>query len=72
MTGEDGGIGTGSAEQAKVSVSLQVRNTGPVTVVKWCSSMRERVPRLPRPDKQLEAFAKVMLEQQEETEVSFE
>jgi beta-glucosidase len=56
-----------------VSVTLRVRNTGARNgreVVQVY--VRERRPRLPRPDKELKAFAKVMLEPQEETEVGFE
>jgi beta-glucosidase len=60
-------------EPLRVSVSLRVRNTGSRNggeVVQLY--VRERQPRLTRPDKELKAFAKVSLEPQEETEVSFE
>ncbi|MDQ6742465.1 MAG: glycoside hydrolase family 3 C-terminal domain-containing protein, partial [Candidatus Dormibacteraeota bacterium] len=60
-------------EPLRVSVSLRVRNTGSRNggeVVQLY--VRERQPRLTRPDKELKAFAKVSLEPQEVTEVSFE
>jgi beta-glucosidase len=60
-------------EPLRVSVSLRVRNTGARNgreVVQLY--VRERQPRLTRPDKELKAFAKVSLEPQEETEVTFE
>jgi len=55
-----------------VAVSLTVRNTGGRAgreVVQLY--VRERRPRLQRPDKELKAFAKVALESGEETEVRF-
>ncbi|MBJ7598051.1 MAG: glycosyl hydrolase [Candidatus Nephthysia bennettiae] len=63
----------GVGEPLRVSVSLRVRNTGARNgreVVHLY--VRERQPRLTRPDKELKAFAKVSLEPQEETEVTFE
>jgi beta-glucosidase len=57
----------------QVSVRLRVRNTGRRNgreVVQLY--VHERTPRLRRPEKELKSFAKVMLEPQEETEVSFE
>jgi beta-glucosidase len=63
----------GEGEPLRVSVSLSVRNTGGRNgreVVQLY--VRERQPRLKRPDQELKAFAKVSLEPQEETEVTFE
>ncbi len=56
-----------------VTVSLRVRNTGQRAgreVVQLY--LRERQPRLPRPERELRAFAKVALQPGEETEVSFQ
>jgi beta-glucosidase len=66
-------IEEGESEPLRVSVSLRVRNTGGRNgreVVQLY--VRERQPRLTRPDKELKAFAKMSLEPQEETEVTFE
>ncbi len=57
-------------EERAVTVALTVRNTGTRAgreVVQLY--VRERAPRLQRPDKELKAFAKVMLEPGEEAEV---
>jgi len=62
----------GDAGAGEVTVSLKVKNTGARAGREVAQLyVREQRPRLPRPDKELKAFAKVALGPGEETLVSF-